>query len=173
MNGRDATLLVLGVGAAALLLPGLAAAAIGGSGVNVPNAVLRWSDLAQKYAAINAALDPEDILAVIWNESTGNPDSTNPGDPSWGLMGVTFLIGRAYANVPVSTSLFDPETNIMAGAGFLAHLKAKYADEHPMDWPDAYNVGEPKFDAGVRSPTKPTYSQNFFMHRQALVNLGV
>lgn len=134
---------------------------------NVPNSVLAWGDLAQKYAQINSILGPEEILAIIWNESTGNAQATNPGDPSWGLMGVTFGIGQAYADIDVPTSLFDPETNIKAGSGFLAHLKNKYSGDFP-DWTDAYNVGETKFDKGVRSPTTPTYSQRFSAHVLAL-----
>lgn len=134
---------------------------------DVPNSVLQWSDLAQKYAQANPALDPEDILAIIWNESTGNPQATNPGDPSWGLMGVTFPIGKAYGGIEVPTSLFDPEVNIRSGSGFLAHLKSKYADSFP-DWADSYNVGETKFDKGIRSPTTPTYSQRFSAHLASL-----
>src|SRR5579859_6889211 len=90
-RGGLAALFTLG-GAAILLL------ATNGEGATliVPNTVIAWRDLANKYAQIYGILDPEEILAVIWNESTGNPNGSNPGDPSWGLMGVEPLIARAY-----------------------------------------------------------------------------
>jgi len=174
MNGRNAALAVLGVGAVVLLLPGLASAT-SGSGVNVqiPTALPQWADLAQKYAQINPILGPEEILAIIWNESSGNPNATNPGDPSWGLMGVTMLIGAAYAGVTDPSQLLDPETNVKAGSAFLAKLKNEYSGSNPNDWPDAYNVGETAFNKGVRSPTSPTYSQAFFAKMNVLVQAGL
>lgn len=167
-NGAIAVTIIGGLGV--LILGASMSASAGASGGGtVPLMVMQWGALAQKYAQIYANLDPEEILAVIWNESTGNPKATNPGDPSWGLMGVTLLIGRFYAGVTDPNQLFDPETNINAGSAFLSHLKQKYGDA--PDWPDAYNVGETKFDAGVRSPTVPTYSQRYFSHVGQLLGL--
>jgi hypothetical protein len=134
---------------------------VSGGGM-VPLAVLNWSDLAQKYARINKILDPEEILAIIWNESTGNPNAQNPGDPSWGLMGVTSLIGETYGGITETVQLFEPDTNIKAGSAFLALLKYKYS--YAADWPDAYNIGETKFKIGIRSPGPGNYQRAFFSH---------
>jgi hypothetical protein len=168
-NGAIAIVIIGGLGV--LILSGTVAKAAGKlGGGTVPLMVMQWADLSNKYAQIYANLDPEEILAIIWNESTGNPNATNPSDPSWGLMGVTFLIGQGYAGITDPSQLLNPDTNVKAGAGFLSHLKSKYGDQ--PDWPDAYNVGEPKFDAGVRSPTTPTYSQRFFSHLAQLAGLA-
>lgn len=143
------------------------------SGGSVPSAVIQWGSLAQAYAQKYAILNPEEILAIVWNESTGNPAAVNPGDPSYGLMGVTIPIASYYGGVNTAASLADPSTNINCGAGFLADLKNKYSAQHPNDWPDAYNVGETKFLQGVRSPGNPSYSQNFFARASAIGALSI
>lgn len=161
------------IGVALLFVAGTAYASTGPvSGGSVPAAVMQWASLAQSFAQKYSILDPEEILAVVWNESTGNPAAVNPGDPSYGLMGVTIPIAQYYGGVNTAASLADPSTNMNAGAGFLADLKSKYSAQHPNDWPDAYNVGETKFLAGERSPTSPTYSQNFFARAAALGAVG-
>lgn len=158
MNGRNAALLVLGVGAVAFLAP----SALGGSvspqnisaGGAVPPNVLRWGPLAQKYAQINAALEPEEILAIVWSESTGNPAAVNPDDPSWGLMQVTSNIARAFGGFTTDLGWqTDPEKNMKAGAAFLAYLKTNYETDFPLTnpsnaWVNAYNQGEGNLRAG-------------------------
>jgi hypothetical protein len=131
---------------------------IGGvDNVDIPNAVLQWQDLASKYAVIHSILDPEEILAIIWNESSGNPNAMNAADPSWGLMGVTLPIGVQYAAVSQGTDLLDPETNIQAGSGYLADLKAQFGSS--ANWSQAYNEGPGNFSAGKQY--NPSYSVNF------------
>lgn len=133
----------------------------------VPAAVLTWRDLAAQYAEANAVLDPEEILAIIWNESSGNPRASNPRDPSWGLMGVTAPIAAAYGGFDASDSSWheDPEKNISIGSAFLADLKNKYADAYPTEWPEPYNEGETRFRKGSRVAG---YAQAFFEHLAAL-----
>lgn len=149
---------------------GLSPVDIGGVSMVIPVAVMSWEALADKYAQINSILDPSEILAIIWNESTGNPNAQNPGDPSWGLMGVTLLIGKAYAGVTVGTQLFNADTNVKAGSGYLAYLKNKYGDA--SDWADAYNVGETKYNQGIRSVNNGGYSQAFIAHVNAIQGIG-
>lgn len=146
---------------------GLSPIDIGGLSLSIPKAVLNWQDLAAKYSQINPILDPEEILAVIWNESSGNPTAMNPNDPSWGLMGVTSNIGRAYAGV-TGSALLDPETNIKAGSGYLAYLKNLFSSSD--DWAQSYNEGETNYAKGKRY--NPTYSINFNARVLALKGLG-
>jgi Transglycosylase SLT domain len=149
---------------------GLSPVDIGGTSLNIPNAVLQWQDLANKYSEINSILDPEEILAIIWNESSGNPNANNLNDPSYGLMGVTILIGNAYAGANTPTELYVPETNIKAGSAFLAHLKNKFLLRFPDTWSDGYNEGETQLNLG-RILT-PGYSQAFNDHVNALKGIG-
>src|SRR5207237_2475503 len=113
------------------------------SSVQVPPRVMKWASLAEKYAQVNAILDPEEILAIAWSESSGNPLAMNANDPSWGLMGVTQLIAHAYGRFDVADISWhtDADKNMKAGAGFLADLKSKYSADYP-NWVAAYNEGE-------------------------------
>src|SRR5579862_4962027 len=123
----------------------------------VPGTVLGWRPLAEKYAAIYPPLTAEEILAIIWSESTGNPNAINPKDPSWGLMQITLPIAKAFGMVTDYRKLFDPETNVRIGAAFLAHLKKSHAAAFPLTdtncaWPAAYNEGEPNESKHVPDP---------------------
>jgi hypothetical protein len=129
-----------------------------------PTSVLRWRPFFEKYAAmsVQAPYDDHIIQPIgLWQypastcqeESTGDPDATNPDDPSWGLMGITGFIARAYGGITTVPSrnpdpetwnikplrgydgthiLFDPETNIKIGTAFLADLKMKHAAAFPL-----------------------------------------
>lgn len=105
------------------------------------------------------SLDPSLIYGVIMTESGGDPNASNPSDPSVGLMGVQAIIGRAYAGLQgnageVLSQLYDPATNLAAGCGFLQHLQSRYGDTMAVhEWIQAYNLGETKFDKGVRNPS--------------------
>lgn len=142
---------------AAISNQGFSALDIGGISLTVPNAVLQWRQLAEKYATINSILDPEEIQAIIWNESSGNPNAQNPNDPSWGLMGVTAPIGKAYASITNNQQLFDPDTNVKAGSGYLAHLKIRFGGDE--GWSESYNEGETHYGNGQHF--NPSYATNF------------
>jgi len=141
---------------------------IGGVTLSVPNAVLTWQSLAEKYATINSILDPEEILAIIWNESSGNSSAYNPNDPSVGLMGVTLLIGKAYAGVSTLNDLYDAETNVKAGSAYLAHLKSRFGTDD--GWAESYNEGETAYSQGKHY--NPSYAINFNQRVLALKGLG-
>jgi membrane-bound lytic murein transglycosylase MltF len=138
---------------------------LGGS-MTVPSSVSQWQSLADKYALVSV-LDANEILAIIWTESTGNKDSFNPGDPSIGLMGVTNLIGTTYAGIGTFEDLYDPDTNVRAGSGYLADLKSKYSRTFPLGsatggWVQMYNLGETKFLKGERVTDYETKFQTHF-----------
>lgn len=118
--------------------------------------ISRWDRLSKSWAKIRENLQPEEIKAIIMIESSGNETAVNPADPSWGLMGITALIGNHYAKAGTKELLFDPNTNIKAGSGFLSDLKRRYAEQYPLGsgngWVQMYNTGEPKFlKKGVRN----------------------
>lgn len=122
-----------------------------GNNNSIPANVMRWSELAQRWAQQYTILDPEEILAIIWIESTGNPNGANPNDPSWGLMGVTPLIAHAYGGFDQADISWhsDPEKNVKAGAGFLADLKNKYSADY-SGWVAGYNAGETNLLKGYK-----------------------
>ena len=119
-----------------------------------------WQDDARRPDVINAVqgwsvslgLNPAWVAAHCKVESAWNPDATNPADPSYGLMQVTPLIARAYGgwdgnNVQDIKRL---DINVRAGATFLKHLLSRYGQLELAI--QAYNLGEPKVDKGLRVP---------------------
>jgi len=141
----------------------------------IPTSVLQWKSTAEKYAAIHPVLKPNEILAIIWSESSGNPKAINPADPSYGLMQVTIAIGRKFSmRVTTPADLMDPDTNIEAGSGFLAHLKTAYAESYPLTdpncaWVAAYNEGEPNL---WQKRPDPNYIAAFVSHLAELNSGG-
>jgi soluble lytic murein transglycosylase-like protein len=131
--------------------------------MNAPADVMRWLTLAQTYASESAVLTTNEILAVIWNESSGNPKAENLSDPSFGLMGVSPLIARAFGGfAPGDISWHeDPNKNIAVGSGFLAHLKSAWSAKFPdYLWVAAYNEGETQLQHGAKDLAYVTGFQN-------------
>ena len=109
--------------------------------------------------ATERGLDPSLIWGIVQTESGGDPNARNPSDPSAGLMQVTPLIGRAFANLSgtnaqVLDQLLEPDVNLRAGTGFVLHLRNRYSAKFQLgEWVQAYNVGETLFDKGIRNDT--------------------
>lgn len=114
--------------------------------MTVPAKVEQWRQLAQQEAL--APLTTNEILAIIWSESTGDPHAENPSDPSFGLMQITLGIAKAFGGVSLASDLYDPTTNVRIGAAFLRYLKLRYAEEYP-GWVAAYNEGEGNLRKGL------------------------
>jgi soluble lytic murein transglycosylase-like protein len=130
----------------------------------IPASVLKWRDLANKYAGIHPILTPNEVLSIIWEESTGDPNAVNPGDPSWGLMQTTMLIAKYYGGITEHLRLFDPDLNVSIGSAFLADLKTKYQSTFP-NWVTGYNQGEKNLLAGSKDQA---YWDAFNSHLQEL-----
>ncbi len=77
------------------------------------------------------ALDPRLVAAVIWKESRFDPDAEGAAGEI-GLMQVTEAAAWEWAgsigrNDFVREELYDPETNLQAGAWYLARALRRYA----------------------------------------------
>jgi len=106
-------------------------------------------------AARETGVAAEKIKAVLFIESRGNPRAVNPADPSYGLMQLLIPTASFYAGRTVTSQelLDNPALNVSLGAKFLATLQGRYAARFSFAvWAQAYNVGETKFDAGIRNP---------------------
>ena len=68
-------------------------------------------------------LPVEMIVAIMYKESTFNPQTTNPKSTATGLMGITAAALRdvlnSYTGFPSSPNLFDPATNAQVGSAYL------------------------------------------------------
>ena len=134
----------------------------------VPASVERWRAAALAASKAHPALQANEILAIVWSESWGNPAAYNKHDPSWGLMGVSWLIAHAYGGFPAADDTWheDGAKNLRCGTAYLADLKGKYEAAHPNGaWVAAYNAGETKFRAGFADQA---YVDAFNAHLAAL-----
>jgi len=110
----------------------------------------RWRSIADKYADA-WKVDPRLTLAIICQESSGNPDSVNPADPSRGLMQITpgalsdfnAAVGRSYS----FDEMFDPYLNIEVGTWYFASRVAKTRNTNLAL--AAYNAGLGNINAGL------------------------
>lgn len=79
-------------------------------------------DLKIKYYAIKHSLDPDLVMAIIATESAGDPQATG-GAGDIGLMQITLVAlveyNRYFSLDEIYSQLYDPETNIRVGCGYL------------------------------------------------------
>jgi soluble lytic murein transglycosylase-like protein len=112
----------------------------------------RVVNVLQGWSVVNG-VDVRLTAAIARTESSFRVDAKNPADPSYGLMGISPLIAKAYGGWHPASSqeaIKEPDTNVRAGTGFLKHLLSRYGNLEAAI--QAYNLGETKYDRGVRSP---------------------
>ena len=110
----------------------------------------KWRTLADQYASY-WKVDPQIVLAIICQESGGNPDSVNPSDPSRGLMQITpgaladfnQANGRGYT----FDELFEPYKNVEVGTWYYSSRFAKTLIQ--KNALAAYNAGLGNIKAGM------------------------
>jgi soluble lytic murein transglycosylase-like protein len=110
----------------------------------------QWRSTAEKYAAF-WRVDCREILAIICQESSGNPDSVNPADPSRGLMQITpgalqdfnKATNRAYT----FQDMFVPWMNVEVGTWYYATRYQRTSDRKKAF--AAYNAGLGNIPAGM------------------------
>jgi soluble lytic murein transglycosylase-like protein len=114
--------------------------------------VSQWRPLADSWASAWDTL-PQNILAIICQESGGNPQAVNKRDPSRGLMAVTPGALQDFNNANGKSysfdDLYDPEKNVEVGSWYFA-TRAKSSLTHNLkELFEAYNAGLGNLPAGV------------------------
>lgn len=150
------------VAAGILIMSGIAQAKTSGiaNGGTVTPSTPKAPSITQLISRNSLRFGVEEALikAHIQVESSWDPNASNPGDPSWGLMGITPICAQDFGFVqdwrhPTAAEiarLKDPEVNIEIGTRYLAKLHAKYDFDAATQM---YNCGEHNFnDHGVRVP---------------------
>lgn len=90
-----------------------------------------------EIAAQDAGIAPEILAALVKKESTFNPNAVSPSGQHFGLG----QISTAAANeVGVYGNLFDPQTNLVASARYLAKMMNMFGDNLELGLA-AYNAG--------------------------------
>jgi len=161
--------LVLGAGLLMLLLAISASGGTfgGNTAMGLPGSVggyrFEWSSAAPvnlldmvRGAARAVGLAPAYLLTVVYIESRGNPKAVNPSDPSYGIAQMVMPTACFYDQEGMvkdyDSLLADPGLALRLAARFLADLEAKYAARFAFgEWVQAYNVGESKYNRGVRN----------------------
>ena len=113
----------------------------------------------------DATLPPGLALAIMRQESSFDPQVTSPAGAR-GLMQLTAGTARDTARVlgrpePTPTALFDPDTNMALGTGYLAALLTRYGGSVPYAVA-AYNAGPRRVDRWLTDNGDP--SRNLASH---------
>ena len=130
------------------------------------------------FAAASAAgVPPEQLAAVVYIESRGNPVAHNDSDPSYGLCALLVPTAKMFADpgdvVTADSLMSDPELNLKCGARFIAGLSERYRAFFPFEeWIQAYNVGEHGFDTGRRNPEYAAGAVDTMTGQQVRLNPG-
>ena len=96
----------------------------------------KYEDYIQKYSA-QYGIDPNLARAVMKEESGFDPTVTSKE----GAMGLMQVTSGAAEDVGVTGDLYDPETNIHAGVGYLAWIRDNYHPSSDQEWIQMYNAG--------------------------------
>ncbi len=108
-----------------------------------------------KRAADKTGMDPELILAVIVQESSGRADAQS----SRGAQGLMQLMPATAAELGVTDSL-DPEQNIQGGAKYLAYLKDRFGTDVSLILA-GYNAGPGNVERAGRTVPQFSETQNY------------
>jgi len=126
----------------------------------MPKNVSKWRDLVYKKAAkYNVA--PALIVAVLWQESQGDPNAGSYAD-AFGLMQIILSTAKIVAGKSVSKQeLLQPELNVDLGTKLLKQLYEKYNGNLPHILA-SYNAGGAYCGTGKKYPSSEPCSPNMF-----------
>jgi soluble lytic murein transglycosylase len=119
--------------------------------------ISQWKALAEQYAKY-WSIDSSIVLAIICQESGGDPNAVNPSDPSRGLMAITQgaltdfnkAVGRSYT----FNDLFTPYINVEVGTWYISHqMKHTATLTNALA---AYNAGLGNISAGQKYSSSVT-----------------
>jgi len=85
------------------------------------------------------SVDGNIVRAVIWTESSGDPNAESPKH-ALGLMGVLYTTAQQMGFTGESDGLFDPDTNIYYGTKYLRWQLDRYGQDIEMAL-SAYEAG--------------------------------
>jgi len=90
----------------------------------------RWEPLAEKVSAV-FAIPRGWILAMIWRESGGNPRAFRREPNGWTGIGLLQPTSTGVKGGLSDEALYDPETNLLCGARYIALLMRRYGHDFP------------------------------------------
>jgi len=128
-----------------------------------PADVERWINEATRASNLTAV--PRDlILAVIWQESGGDPTAVGSAGEQ-GLMQVTEVAAQDVGETNVSTE-DSPQRQITVGAKYLAKCRKYVSGRGTFEQLRCYNEGPPP----LTQPASKTYAQQVLAKQERLRN---
>jgi soluble lytic murein transglycosylase-like protein len=131
-----------------------------------PVGEFRWRECFTRAAAAYGVSEPL-LLAVASGESAFDPAARSDKD-AVGLMQIRWPDTSRHLGVMREADLYDPCTNVSAGARYLAELTERFgSDLHRAV--AAYNYGPSRIDAGELPEGARWYSQYIYQHLQQVL----
>lgn len=127
----------------------------------MPEKVSRWRDLIYNKA-MKYNIPPALIVAVMWQESGGDPKAGSYAD-AFGLMQLILSTAKSMAGRSVSKDelLSNPDLNVDLGAKLLSQLYKQYNGNLPHIL-GSYNAGGPYCGTGKKYPSGEPCAPNMF-----------
>ncbi|RLQ22492.1 lytic transglycosylase domain-containing protein [Seongchinamella sediminis] len=126
----------------------------------------QWRDCFQRAAATYGVAEPL-LLAVASGESGFDAAARSDKD-AIGLMQIRWPDTSKHLGVYRQADLYDPCTNVSAGAKYLAELSARYQNDLHRTVA-AYNYGPGRVDLGPLPAGAQWYSQYIYQHLQGVL----
>lgn len=131
-----------------------------------PAGEFRWRECFQRAAAAHGVAESL-LLAVASGESGFDPAARSDRD-AIGLMQIRWPGTSKHLGVNLEADLYDPCTNVSAGAKYLAELTRRYQNDLHRAVA-AYNYGPGRIDAGPLPQGAQWYSQYIYQHLQRVI----
>ena len=126
----------------------------------------QWRNCFQRAAAAYEVSEPL-LLAVASGESSFDATARSNKD-AIGLMQIRWPETARHLGIGREADLYDPCTNVAAGARYLAELSARYQNDLHRAIA-AYNYGPSRVDEGPLPPGAQWYSQYIYQHLQQVL----
>jgi len=126
----------------------------------------RWRDCFRRAAATYGVAEPL-LLAVASGES-GFDSAARSDRDAIGLMQIRWPDTSKHLGIHRQADLYDPCTNVSAGARYLVELTERYKNDLHRTIA-AYNYGPGKIDEGPLPPGAQWYSQYIYQHLQRVL----
>ncbi len=131
-----------------------------------PTGSFRWRDCFSRAAAAHGV--PESLLLAVASGESGFDPGARSSKNAIGVMQIRWPLTGRHLGIRREADLYDPCTNVDAGARYLAELSSRYdGDLHRAV--AAYNYGPGRVDAGELPEGALWYSQYIYQHLQRVV----
>lgn len=131
-----------------------------------PRGDFRWRDCFTRAAAAHDV--PETLLLALASGESGFDPAARSAKDAVGLMQIRWPQTSRHLGIHREADLYDPCTNIAAGARYIAELSRRY-DNDLHRAVAAYNYGPGRINSGALPAGARWYSQYIYQHLQRVL----